>query len=219
MTALHPLAALIRKDLLQEWRQKHVFFGVLLYVGSTVFVVFIMSGQPDARMWNALFWIIQVFVAANAVAKSFLQEPPSRFRYYYTLVSPAVFFTAKLVYSAILMAFLTGCTLLLHYLLLGTAIENAGLFIATALLGGLSLSVVFTFLSALAAKAGQSAALMAVMGFPLVIPLLLLLSKLSLAALLPTMQAGVGSLVLMLLCLDVLVVALGLILFPFLWQE
>jgi heme exporter protein B len=43
----------------------------------------------------------------------------------------------------------------------------------------MSLSLVFTFLAAIAARAQQSAALMAILGFPLVIPQLLLLSKIS----------------------------------------
>jgi hypothetical protein len=77
-----PLVSLIKKDLLMEWRQKHTLFGVLLYVGATVFVVYMMSGQPDAKIWNALFWLTQLFVSANSVAKSFLQEHHNRFRYY-----------------------------------------------------------------------------------------------------------------------------------------
>src|SRR5580658_7760211 len=98
-----PFISLVKKDLLMEWRQKHTLFGVLLYVGSTVFVVYMMSGQPEARIWNALFWLTQLFVAVNSVAKSFLQEHPNRFRYYFTLVKPAAFLLAKLVYSTLLL--------------------------------------------------------------------------------------------------------------------
>jgi len=68
MKATHPsnlknYLNLVRKDLLMEWRQKHTLFGVLLYVGSTVFVIHMMSGSPDSKIWNALFWITQLFVA------------------------------------------------------------------------------------------------------------------------------------------------------------
>src|ERR1041384_6417497 len=94
-----PLLTLIRKDMLIEWRQKHTLFGVLLYVGSTVFVVYMMNGQPEARVWNALFWLTQLFVAVNSVAKSFLQEHSNRFRYYFTIVNPSTFLLAKTLYS------------------------------------------------------------------------------------------------------------------------
>lgn len=211
--------ALIRKDLLLEWRQKHTLYGVILYVGCTVFAVYMMTGQPEASTWNALFWLTQLFTAVNSVAKSFLQEPPHRFRYYYTLVRPSTFILAKIVYSVLLQLVMSIISLLLFRLLLGSPLVQSGLFLVVALTGGISLSVVFTFLSAIAARAQQNSALMAILGFPLVIPVLMILSKLALKAISPVYQPGWWSLMLMLLLLDALVVVLGTILFPFIWQE
>jgi heme exporter protein B len=214
-----PFISLVKKDLLMEWRQKHTLYGVLLYVGATVFVVYMMSGQPEARTWNALFWLTQLFVAVNSVAKSFLQEHPNRFRYYYTLVKPTTFLLAKMTYSIFLMFVMSIVSLLLYYLILGWPLLQGGLFIAIALTGSLSLSTVFTFLSAIAARANQNAALMAILGFPLVTPVLMILSKLAATALEPVYIPGWWQLAAVLLALDVLVVFLGVILFPFLWQE
>lgn len=211
--------SLLKKDLLIEWRQKHTFFGVLLYVGSTVFVIFMMSGQPESRIWNTLFWLTQLFVAVNSVAKSFLQEHADRFRYYYTLVHPAAFMLAKMLYSILLMLVMSLVSLGLFTLLLGFPVQQAGLFVVVTLTGSISLSVVFTFLSAIAARAQQNSALMAILGFPLVTPILMILGKLSVKALEPVYMSGWGSLALVLVALDILVVLLGVILFPFLWQE
>ena len=202
-----------------EWRQKHTLFGVLLYVGSTVFVVYMMMGQPEARTWNALFWLTQLFVAVNSVAKSFLQEHPTRMRYYYTLVKPATFLLAKMTYSIILMFMMSLVSLLLYNIMLGWPLSQSGLFIIITMVGSLSLSAVFTFLSAIAARAQQNAALMAILGFPIVTPLLMILSKLALKALSSVYIEGWWNLALVLLALDVLVIILGIILFPFLWQE
>lgn len=219
LMAQSALISLVRKDLLIEWRQKHTLFGVLLYVGSTVFVVYMMSGQPEPKVWNALFWLTQLFVAVNSVAKSFLQEHPHRFRYYFTLVKPATFLLAKMIYSIVLMLLMSLVSLLLYNVLLGWPLEQGLLFVAIASVGSLSLSTVFTFLSAIAARAQQNAALMAILGFPLVTPVLMILSNLALKAISPVYQPGWWVLALSLLALDVLVVVLGLILFPFLWQE
>lgn len=213
------LLSLIRKDILIEWRQKHTLFGVLLYVGCTVFVVYTMSGQPETRVWNALFWITQLFVATNAVAKSFLQEPQARFRYYFTIVKPSTFMMAKMIYSTVLLLAMSLVSLLLFNVLLGNPIIQTGLFILITAIGSISLSVVFTFLSAIAARANQNAALMAILGFPLVTPMLMMLSQLAIKAIAPVYQPGWGNLAMVLLLLDLLVVALGIILFPFLWQE
>lgn len=210
---------LIKKDLLIEWRQKHTLFGVLLYVGATVFVVYMMAGQPESRIWNALFWLTQLFVAVNSVAKSFLQEHPNRFRYYYTLVKPVTFLLAKMVYSMLLMLLMSLVSLLLFYIMLGWPLTQGGLFIVISLTGSITLSAVFTFLSAIAARAQQNSALMAILGFPIITPVLMILSKLALKALEPVYIEGWWNLAIILLALDVLVIVLGVILFPFLWQE
>ncbi len=217
--AASPFISLVKKDLLMEWRQKHTLYGVLLYVGATVFVVYMMSGQPESTTWNALFWLTQLFVAVNSVAKSFLQEHPTRFRYYYTLVKPATFLAAKMLYSILLMLVMTLVSLLLYYLMLGWPLVHGGLFIAISLVGSVSLSAVFTFLSAIAARAQQNSALMAILGFPLVTPVLMILSKLAATALATVYMPGWWSLALILLALDGLIIILGVILFPFLWQE
>ena len=211
--------SLVRKDLLIEWRQKHTLFGVLLYVGATVFVVYMMSGQPEAKIWNALFWLTQLFVAVNSVAKSFLQEHPNRFRYYYTLVKPSTFLLAKMLYSIVLMLVMSLVSLLLFSVMLGWPLVQTALFVVITAVGSISLSAVFTFLSAIAARAQQNAALMAILGFPLVTPVLMILSNLATKAIIPVYQPGWWTLALVLLLLDVLVVILGIILFPFLWQE
>ncbi len=78
--------------------------------------------------------------------------------------------------------------------------------------------MVFSFLAAIAAKAQHNAAIMAILGFPIIIPQLIMLIKISSAAF---SQQGVFSVtpVLMLMVLDVLVILLANILFPFLWKD
>jgi heme exporter protein B len=214
-----PFMALVKKDLLLEWRQKHTLYGVVLYIGSTVFAVYMMAGRPEPGTWNVLFWITQLFVVVNSVARSFLQEPAQRFRYYYTLVKPQTFLLAKMLYSVVLQTIMTGVCLLVFWLLLGLPLAQVGLFCLVAGVGSLSLSVVFTFLSAIAARAGQNAALMAILGFPLITPLLMMLSRLAQKAISAAYTPDWWKLAGMVVTLDVLVVLLGIILFPFLWQE
>jgi heme exporter protein B len=214
-----PILSLVRKDLLLETRQQYTLYGILLYVASTTFVVYLSMGQPDDTVWNALFWVIQLFVCVNAVAKSFLQESRGRMLYFYSIAGARDFILAKLLFNLLLMVVMSLVGLALFTLLLGTPLENGLRFIFITCLGGMSISLVFTFLAAIAAKAQQSAALMAIMGFPIIIPQLLLLMKISTAAFASVIQAGWWQMVFMLTGLDILVVALAVVLFPFLWKD
>ena len=211
--------ALIKKDLLLEIRQQYTFYGILLYVASTIFVLYLAMGAPEEKVWNGLFWMIQLFICVNAVAKSFLQESRGRMLYFYSIAGARDFIIAKLVFNACLMLVMSIVSLLLFQLLLQNPVENQALFVGIVCLGGCSLSVVFTFLAAIAARAQQNAAMMAIMGFPLIVPQVLLLMRISNAAFSDVIQAGLTQLILLLVALDILVVVLATILFPFLWKD
>lgn len=210
---------LLKKDILLEMRQQYTLYGIALYVLSTVFVLYMAMGQPEEVVWNGLFWTIQLFISINAVAKSFLTENRGRMLYYYSIVSPQIFILSKLLLNAGLMLLMSLISLLLFILLLGNPLNNSLPFIGITLLGSCSISLVFTFLAAIAAKAQQQTALMAILGFPLLIPQLLILMKISNIAFASVLQGGLLELILMLCGFDVLVIVLALILFPFLWKD
>lgn len=214
-----PILSLMRKDLLLETRQQYTLYGILLYVASTIFVVYLSMDQPEDKVWNGLFWVIQLFVCINAVAKSFLQENRGRMLYFYSIAGARDFVLAKLFFNALLMIVMSMMSLAIFTLLLGNPLENGLTFLFVTSLGGISLSLVFTFLAAIAAKAQQQAALMAIMGFPIIIPQLLLLMKISSTAFSSVIQGGWWQMVFMLIGLDIMVIALAIILFPFLWRD
>ena len=174
---------LLRKDFLLEFRQQHTFYGILLYIASTIFVLFLSLNNPlDANVWNGLFWVIQLFICVNAVAKSFLQESRGRLLYFYSIVSPVEFIIAKMVYNIVLMIMMSLISLLLFSVFLNNPVNNGLRFTGIVILGGASISIVFTLMSAIAAKAQQNAALVAILGFPVILPQLMLLMRLSKAA-------------------------------------
>jgi heme exporter protein B len=214
------IITLLKKDFLLELRQQHTFFGILLYVASTIFVLYLAMGQPESTVYDGLFWMIQLFVCINAVAKSFMQESKGRMLYFYAITSPVQFIISKLIYSSVIMLLMVLVSLILFWVLLGNPVMNPLQFIGIACLGGLSLSLVFTLMSAIAAKAHQNAAIMAILGFPLIIPQLLLLIRLSKSAFGEVFREGaLLQITLLLIGLDILVVVLSIILFPFLWKD
>ena len=209
---------LFKKDILLELRQQYSFYGVLLYIAATIFVLYMAMNQPEPRVWNGLFWVIQLFICINAVAKSFLQESRGRMLYFYSIASPVEFVIAKLLFNSMLMVLMSLLSLALFSIFMGNPMNKMLPFIGLVLLGGWSLNLVFTFLAAIAAKAQQNAAIMAVLGFPLIIPQLLLLMQLSNAAFAPLLTIRAET-VLLLVALDAMVILLAVILFPFLWKD
>ena len=216
---LKSILTLLKKDMLLEFRQQYTFFGILLYIASTTFVIYLTMGQPDDEVWNGLFWITLLFICINTVARSFLQEGRGRMLYFYTIASPIHFIFSKLIYNSLLMCFMSGLSLLLFTLLLGNPLEHSLLFFGLSCLGGISLSLVFSFLAAIASKAQQPSAIMAILGFPLIIPQLMLLMKIANIAFADVVQNGLPELVGLLCGFDIMIVALSYILFPFIWKE
>lgn len=218
MKSFRHIYSLFKKDVLLELRQQYNFYGILLYIGATIFVLYMAIEEPEPKVWNGLFWVIQLFICINAVAKSFLQESRNRMLYFYSIAGPRDFVLAKLLFNSLLMLVMSLLSLLLFSLFLTNPVQKIAPFIGLVLLGGWSLSLIFTFLAAIAAKAQQNAAIMAILGFPLIIPQLLLLMKLSNAAFNPVLTIPMET-VFLLIALDLMVILLAVILFPFLWKD
>ena len=174
--------------------------------------------NPDAGTWNGLFWIIQLFISINAVAKSFLQESRNRMIYYQTISSPQDFILAKLLFNTVLMIVMSALSFLLFAAFMKYPVQKTAVFTGLVFLGGWSLSLVFTFLAAVAAKAQQNAAIMAILGFPIIIPQLMVLMNVSSAVFDVKAVIPVAN-ILLLVGSDFLVIILALILFPFLWKD
>jgi heme exporter protein B len=177
------------------------------------------NDQPEVETWNNLFWLILLFVSVNAVAKSFLQESKQRNLYYYTIHQPRDIILSKLIYNVLLMLFMSLLAFVLFYILLGAPQIQYSAFILMVITGGMSMSILFTMLSAIASKAGGNSALIAILGFPLVIPQLILLADLTRPLIMTLEVSGWWNFYLILILLDVLIIILSLVLFPFLWKE
>ena len=139
--------------------------------------------------------------------------------YYYTIVDPLALLAGKLCYNVLLIWILSTVAYFLLSLLTSTDVVVASLpFITAVLLGGIGLSAVLTFVSALAARAGGSGTLMAILSFPLVIPLLQLLVNLGLFGI-DVGSTDVAQPVYLTVALDLFAVAMGIVLFPFVWRD
>jgi heme exporter protein B len=217
------IQVLIKKEIILEWRQRYALNGMLLYVISTVVVTYMsfnLRGDSLSPItWNAIFWIIMLFTAVNAIAKSFNQERYGRFIYYYTLVSPQGIIISKILYNSLLMMFLALVGIIVYSIVLGNPVNDVGLFIAGLLLGALGFSTTLTLVSGVAVKAGNNSTLMAVLSFPVIIPLILMIIRVSKNAIDGLDRSASSSEIIVLLAVNAIVVTVSYLLFPYLWKS
>jgi len=214
---------LVVKEFLLEWRQKYALNGLLLYVTSAIFVVYLCFNLETQKLepitWNTIFWLVLLFSAFNAVAKSFMQERAGRFYYYYMAVNPYAIIISKIIYNALLMLLIALVGLVGYSLFLGNPVEDLGFFVLNLLLGALGFSSTLTMISAIAAKAGNNAVLMAILGFPVILPMLLLLIKVSKNAMDGLDRGASTEEIFTLLAINLIVVSVSYLLFGFLWRS
>ena len=211
---------ILRKEFKLEFAQKFPFTGMLLYIFSTVFICYLSLYQIiDVKTWNALFWILSLFAAVNAVAKSFLQESAGLNLYYYTFIDPQALIIARILYNMLLLTVLMLLTYFIYALLIGNLVQNHGMFILCIVLGSCGLSSVLTIVSAISARGSNSSAMMAILGFPLLFPLLITILKFSKNIIdgIPWSVSYKYAMVLM--AINIITITLGYILFPYLWRE
>ncbi|MCX2451354.1 heme exporter protein CcmB [Pedobacter sp. PLR] len=219
MNLAEQIKHLIKKELLLEWRSKYALNGVLLYVVSTVFVCFLSFVSTDKVTLNALFWIIMLFASINAVSKSFLQESRGRQVYIYTIASPLALIISKTIYNSMLMMVLTVIALGFYIMVFDFGPQDLGLYLLAALLGSLSFSTIFTMVSAIASKAGNGGMLMAILSFPIIIPVLVVLIKLTKNAMDGLDRSVSLDEIGLLLIINALVMSVSVLLFPYLWRD
>src|SRR5687767_7302122 len=150
---------MLRLEIALDLRQRSAWGGMLLYVVSAIYVAFLaVRGDLSINTWNALFWIILLFAAFNALARSFQREDQGRQLYLYTLVHPRSLVLARTIYNCITMIVLGLLSLLFYSLFLGQeALAEAQVlqFVLAVVLGGIGFATVLTLISAIAARAGS----------------------------------------------------------------
>ncbi|WP_116124699.1 heme exporter protein CcmB [Lewinella sp. IMCC34183] len=220
MSTVRQIYELLRWELRLEWRDKYALGSIFLYVVTTVVIVYLAVGNGlEGPVFNALYWVIVFFGATVAAGRSFLREGGRRHYYYYTLASPLALLFSKLLFNAAVIWMIAGLTFVLLTLFAPADVVTRPLpLVLGVLLGGVGLSAILTFVSAITARAGGSGTLMAILSFPLVIPLLKLLLDTGLYAI----DAGSNDLwqpIYLTLAVDLIAVAVGIVLFPFVWRD
>lgn len=214
---------LLSRMLLLETRNKYTISSFLLYVLITVYLCYLSFKQiNDPSVWNALFWIILVFAATNAATRSFNSDTKRKQLYQYTTVGAHAVIFSELIFNALLIIIISIFTFGFYGLFIGfSPLEGADkdIFFLSLILGGIGLSGILTLISGISSQTGNGLGMVAILGFPLLLPLLLSLIDLSAISLRGLGWEFAWQKMLVLAGVDGITVTLSFLLFPYLWRE
>jgi len=219
-TPIRNFVNLVRHEARSEFRNKQALTGLLVYSVSSIFITYLcFRYRVDPLTWNALYWVIMLFAATNAVARSFLQESRGLQLYYYTLLNPAEVILAKTTCNFFLLLGLGGINTFVFSVFFSLEISHPTLFLLVLTTGSLGMSSILTLVSGIVSKAQGNSALVAILGFPLLLPLLISIISLSKLALSNSALEVPFDEFFLLPALDLIIILLSYILFPYLWRE
>ncbi len=217
------LSALLSKEWRLELRRLSVLSGLGLYLVSVVFIIYLTFALRQnlitPPVWSALFWIAMLFTIMNSVAKSFIGERIGRDIYYYSIASPGSIIFSKIIYNFLLCSFMSAAGLLLFTAFLGSPISDITLFATLIFLAALAFSGSLTLLSAIASRTSAAHVVMAVMGFPVIISILLIAVRVTRRAIDGLDRSLSLNDLLMLGAINCIVVAMSYLLFPYIWRS
>lgn len=211
---------LIRHEVTLEFKNKQALTSLLVYSLASIFIAYLSyKQQPDSITWNALFWIIMLFAATNAIAKSFLNESRGLQLFNYILFDPTNVILAKTTYNIFLLTGLGIINLFVFSVFFELPAIDYSQLLTGLFLGSFGLSAVLTLVSGIVSRANSNAALVAILGFPMLFPLLITIIKFTQNVLDGFDWATNQPYLVLLIALNSVIVVLSFVLFPYLWRE
>jgi heme exporter protein B len=183
---------------------------MVLYLGFT-------RMRPET--WAVLYWVVMLFIGIGATVGDYRAEGISEKFFYHQLSDPISIYLSRIVFNTTFLFILSLILYIIFGIFFGWEVPFQLHVPGILLLGCFSLSLVFCFVSILVFSAGRGSTLASLLGFPLVIPVLLLLIRLFYSQMslieADTLWADVFSL----LGIDAVLLGLGMILFPLIWRS
>jgi len=202
---LTALLAVARKDLLQELRSKATTVATVFFSGMTLMLMAFALGRDQAvlaRSAPGVLWVAVVLAGVIAAAQNFQADlEEGAFEQLLTYpVARAAIYLGKLLANWLYLAALALLLAPLALVFYGAAVDGAlGVLtlVATLLLGAFGFAVIATFYAALTSNLQAREALLPVLMFPIVVPILLAAVRASEALVSSgaavTMGAGTGA--------------------------
>jgi len=217
---MQSLWALLKKEFLLDFRQSAGINSIVVYLVSVLFATsFLFKNNFTAVSYSSVYLIIFLFSGLVASYRNFTKEENDNGLFNYIYYSPVLYVLSKMIYGIILNLVLAFLLLFLFVLFNGSLIANLELFCINILGLSIGMGALLSLMGSISSKSQGSFALMSIMSFPLLLPLLIVSAKLSIAAIQDIPLSMNWKYIVSLFSLDVIIVLLALVLFPQIWTE
>jgi heme exporter protein B len=214
--------AVTRKDIISEFRTRYAVNAIVMFALVTLTVISMAIGiaVPSLPVRAALFWVILFFAAMSGLAQVFIKEEEAGTALVLKLSSDGlVIFFGKLLFNLILLAILAVLIVPLFIVLLDTVPASWPVFAVGLILGIIGLAGATTIIAAIVSKATVKGALFAVLSFPILMPLLVAVIEITKIGFGGGNFADISSSLQLLLAYDVVMIAISVMLFDFVWRQ
>ncbi len=180
MHYLQSILAIFHKEWREEKRTRFAVTSVLAFTASALLVMIfsIRAQYLDPTPKSGLMWIVLLFASLTAGAGSFLRERDRNTLLLLTIhAKPLAIYLGKLLYNTAFLCGLLLITLILYTFLLDVAIVGILSLVITLITASIGLAGVMTITSAMIAQADRKGALFSVLSIPLLVPLILLVTR------------------------------------------
>lgn len=215
--------AVFRKDLQSEVRTRYGITTLALFVVTVVsLLAYSTAEEPLGRPIVAgVIWILMFFTAMSGLGRGFMSEEERGTSLYLRLSAPtSSVYWGKLA-GNVLFSILSNLALILLLLILMPLVQVGSLLLLLAIvvLGSFGLASVVTITSAIVAKAGTRNALLPVLSFPLLLPLVMPGIQATLIALAGLTLADAWGDVAFMIAHTGIVTVVSWLIFGVLWEE
>lgn len=214
--------AVLQKDLRVEFRTRYAYNTLMMFaVTVLVTVSFSVGGMIlESEIAAALLWVILFFSAMAGLSRTFVQEEESGTVVALKLAAdPEPVYLGKLLFNIVVLFSIAAVVVPLFLIILNLSVAMPLSFVLVVLLGCLGLAGASTILAAIVAKAAAKGALLTVLAFPVLLPLLIgaiSATRSTLAGVpLEVLRPDLG----LLLFYNGMMVTASLLLFDYVWNE
>ncbi len=220
-TVIQQAQLIFLKDLRSEIRSRAAINSVLLFtLCSLLVVVFAIGNQQIApQVKAALVWVILFFASFSGLSHVFLVEEETGTELALRLhAQPEAVFIGKLAFNLLAVEVITLLVAPAFALMLHLEPQNIVGFIGVMLSGTIALAVGATVTASVIAKAGGKGALYGAIGFPVLLPVLMMAVQ-GTKFCLDDFGGPVWRIVTGLIMFAIMMVTVSIAVFPLIWEE